>query len=572
MFSAIPIQQLISSTPQALPAGSPLASGALHVITQSDQLPLDGQVYAVYSDTQATNTFGAGTPEEAIAQEYFPGMNNGDQVPSVLYFTRFNTTAVSAWIAGTSTPTLTQVQALAGTFTVNIDGRIVTTSDITLSAATSLSEAATLITTGLQNPSGLFQGTASQTAGSNTVDITATTSGSLQVGDILTGTGVPAGLTVTAVGAFANGVGTVEVSTTTGFASTTVSVGSLATCTLNPVQNIFQINSPTTGPNSIVAAGADISGSILGTLFANPLVSSGAAPGVPATFMQSSWSQFQNYSTLALAWAPQVSEGLAWAQAKDAVTQDIVFPMSQQDGSYTSGINLTGTLKAAVANINDIPVYFDTSGYLWAALLGTWRASVNYDQPSTASSTPAYKSSPVAVADVTDGISAANLNANQVNYYGTWGGRSGNTKSFLFGDWNSGLVSSISASYGQKALANKIDSDILTWMTSIKRFPYTPGAYAALKGVIVGGGCAWGLNNGIIQKGVELSPTEISAITQATGGNTLAAAEVQNKGYFVYVGDPGPSARAANKSPIITVIYGSGGTVLFVKPTLTNVQ
>lgn len=64
-----------------------------------------------------------------------------------------------------------------------------------------------------------FAGSAYQVAGSNTVNITTTTWGLIGTGDTLNVPGVSGGLTVTGVGSFSNGVGTVQVSSTTGFGS-----------------------------------------------------------------------------------------------------------------------------------------------------------------------------------------------------------------------------------------------------------------------------------------------------------------------------------------------------------------
>ncbi len=576
MFQAIPVSQIVSATPSALAARVQTQSGAMHVATKSTQLAFGsfgGVTYMVSAPAQATATFGAGSPEEAIAIQYFQGMTNGDRLPSQLFFTPYAEVPLASWMAGAAMTSLSAVQALAGTFQVEIDGRTVTTSNINLSAATTYAQAAALIQTGLQNPAGIFQGTAAQTAGADTLDVTAVTSGELHIGDVLTGTGVDAGLTITAFGTGTGGVGTYIVSTTTGFASTTISVGSLATCTIDSVvPGEFVITSPTTGPNSIVNNPVDVSGSITSTLFAQPNISSGVAAQTPDQYMQQLWGVFQNFSTMALAWAPSsVAEATLWANAKNSVAPGIIFPIVDNVSSYATSTDLTGTLKQAVANIPNIPTYLDYTGILLPAALGACRASIDYNKTSAVSTTPAYKNFPGLQPQILSGAVAANLNANKVMYYGSWSNSSANPLSFMYGDWNSGPVSSIGAAYDQLALDNKAQADILNWLTIIKRFPYSAPGYAACRAVLIGSTIKWAKNNGIIQPGVVLSAQEANAIVAATGVSG-APSEVQTKGYYVFVADPGAAARTAGSSPTIIIFYTSGGRVLTLNVSTVNAQ
>jgi hypothetical protein len=75
-----------------------------------------------------------------------------------------------------------------------------------------------------------FSATGVQTGASSTVTISAVTKGKLLIGDVLVGTGVDAGLTVTAqLTGSAGAAGTYTVSTTTGFTSTTVTAANVNT-------------------------------------------------------------------------------------------------------------------------------------------------------------------------------------------------------------------------------------------------------------------------------------------------------------------------------------------------------
>jgi hypothetical protein len=75
-----------------------------------------------------------------------------------------------------------------------------------------------------------FSATGVQTAASSTLTVSAVTKGKLLIGDVIAGTGVDVGLTVTAQLTGAPGAaGTYTVSTTTGFASTTITAASVNT-------------------------------------------------------------------------------------------------------------------------------------------------------------------------------------------------------------------------------------------------------------------------------------------------------------------------------------------------------
>lgn len=81
---------------------------------------------------------------------------------------------------------------------------------------------------GTSTQSGQFQGTASATG--NQMTVSAVTSGTLHVGDIITGTNVPIGTTILAIPA-GGGTGVYTISSSTGFASTTINCYALAVTT-----------------------------------------------------------------------------------------------------------------------------------------------------------------------------------------------------------------------------------------------------------------------------------------------------------------------------------------------------
>lgn len=132
--------------------GNPLALNALF-FTQNAAMPT-GTVFNFGSIPAVVGFFGPGSPEAAAAAIYFAGFTNSTTKPSGMLFAAFNLAARDAFLQGGSLAgvPLTTVQALTGTLTVTMDGTPETSSNINLSAATSFSNAASLIQAGFTAP------------------------------------------------------------------------------------------------------------------------------------------------------------------------------------------------------------------------------------------------------------------------------------------------------------------------------------------------------------------------------------------------------------------------------------
>lgn len=158
-MTSIPASQLVNVVPGVLgAAGNPLALNSVF-LTQDPAVPI-GTVrsFATLADVQAF--FGPTSTEAALAQVYFNGFDGATILPGLLYFMQFNVAEVGAYVRGGSLAgmTLAQLQALSGTLVTVVDGVSSTSLAIDLSGATSFSNAATLIQTGIQG------GTPSSTA------------------------------------------------------------------------------------------------------------------------------------------------------------------------------------------------------------------------------------------------------------------------------------------------------------------------------------------------------------------------------------------------------------------------
>lgn len=142
----IPASQLVSVQPNVISAGgSPLSLNSIF-LTKDTSIPIGtAQPFATY--LSVANWFGATSPEALLAAVYFNGWDNSTIKPGNLFFSQYNTTAVSAYLRGgaISGIPLTALQSLSGVLSVTVDGVLKTSTAINLSAATSFSSSATII-------------------------------------------------------------------------------------------------------------------------------------------------------------------------------------------------------------------------------------------------------------------------------------------------------------------------------------------------------------------------------------------------------------------------------------------
>lgn len=147
---SIPASAIVNVIPAVLAAGgSNLELNGL-LLTNSPRVPV-GTVQSFSSDEAVGDYFGPTAPETIWAQSYFLGFDNSELKPGALLISQYPSAPVAAYLRGgdVSGLTLTQLQAIAGTFSVTVDGVAKPIANVNLAAATSFSNAAALLTTQL---------------------------------------------------------------------------------------------------------------------------------------------------------------------------------------------------------------------------------------------------------------------------------------------------------------------------------------------------------------------------------------------------------------------------------------
>ncbi len=150
MQPTIPASYLVQSNPSVLSAGGTALSPNGLFVTSDPSIPV-GNVQAFANYAAVAAWFGAAAPEAIMAAIYFSGFVGTQQLPTLLLFTQFNSASVAAYNRGGSMAayTLAQIQAMSGSISIVVNGSPINTTTINLSAVTSFSNAASIITSAL---------------------------------------------------------------------------------------------------------------------------------------------------------------------------------------------------------------------------------------------------------------------------------------------------------------------------------------------------------------------------------------------------------------------------------------
>lgn len=193
MVASIPASAIVSVQPAVIDAGGSGLDLVGLFLTDNAQAPV-GAVLSFATAADVSAYFGALSTEATRAAIYFAGYDGSSIKPANILFHRYPTAAAASYLRGgdVSALTLTELQALTGTLTISVNGSNKTSSSISLAAATSFSNAATIIAAAFTSPgfvvsydsiSGGFLFTNSTTGASSTIGFA---SGTLAAGLKLT--------------------------------------------------------------------------------------------------------------------------------------------------------------------------------------------------------------------------------------------------------------------------------------------------------------------------------------------------------------------------------------------------
>lgn len=574
-INAIPVSQQIAVIPQVLgPGGTPLSMNAVFV-TQDPSIPI-GAVQGFANLLAVQNWFGANSNQAALAAVYFGITNKTTQIPNVLYFAQFNTTAVDAYIRGGSVAALSlaALNALSGDIIISINGHTLTSAAINLASATSFSNAAALIQTGLQTTGNSFTGTVT-TNSTTTVTVNTTTTGILHVGDTLVAGGLAAGQTIASFGTYTTtaGTGTVIMSAaaTTSSGPEAATVTLLPTVTYDALRQAFLIASPSTGTTQTVAYPTDtsLSPALYLTAATGAVLSQGAAISTPAATMALVTAATQNWASFTTDFLPSQAQALAFAAWTNSQNDQYLY-VAYDNNAAAQASNATASLGYQVGaggfNYSGTAVVWNPSGLVAALVCGA-TAGINFNAPNGRINY-AYLGQSGIVPDITSATVAQNLIANGYSFYGNYATRAQQFQWFqngqLAGGWT-WLDPYVNQMYWNAAL----QLSLANFLSVVKSVPYNIAGYNLIRTTLqstLGQMIAFGA----IVPGVVLSGSQVAALIAAVGKDISTA--LFTYGYYLQVADPGATVRNNRGSPICNLYYTDGGSINTITLGSTDVE
>lgn len=409
----------------------------------------------------------------------------------------------------------------------------------------------------------------------------------IALGDVVTGTGIPANTYVAGFLTGSGGAGTYMLSTAVTTESSEAILLFSRFCSYNTLHSAFQIGSATTGTGSSVAFATGPAATSLALTQATGAVSSpGASASSPTAFMAGITAVTRNWVSFMTTWEPTDADkstnqasSFAWwtsAQANDyryCMWETSIADTTGNPGSAASAevsaADLTGTVM-----IWTNPAITTLPGEKAAFSMG-WAASLDFTRLN-GRQTEAFKAYVGALSDVTDGTVADVLAGspqsgtfgNGMNFYGNY-----TTRSAGFPQWQRGLISGPfvwdDTYTDQIWLNDSLQNSIMVGLTNSPSVPYAQAGYALIESWCLGPIQA-AVDYGAIVPGVVLSPAQIQAINQATGVD--AADTVVQRGWYLQIRPASAATRGLRTSPPATLYWSDGGSVQAINLASITVQ
>lgn len=570
MVASIPASAIVDINPNVISAGGSGLDLVGLVLTNSTRPPV-GSVLRFSSSADVSTYFGPLSTEASLAAIYFAGYNGADITPAAMLFTQYPPGLVAAYLRGGSLAalSLSQLQAIApGTITMSIDGRTVTSASINLGAASSFSNAATIIQTALADKDASFTGVIAVTTGILTAS---GVTGTIAPGQTVTGGTTPAGTVITSqIGGTIGGAGTYQTNIVTAVASTAMTSGN-TTVTYDTVSGGFVIAAGTPGATGTIAfpTTSATATSLALTAATGAVTSQGAAAATPATAMTAVTDTTQDFASFMTAFEPTTADKVAFAAWVDGQDNRFLYAM------YTSNIAATVVPDVTTAAYQigllgysgTAPIYDAANGMSIAAFLMGAVASIDFEREE-GRITAAFRAGSGLIAGVTNQTIASALRTNGYNFYGAYATANDRFTFFYPGsilgefDWIDSYVNQI-------WLNNAMQLQLMTLVTSVGSIPYNADGYALIEAAMSDPVQA-AVSFGAIRAGVTL--TTLQALQVNTAAGRKVSDVIEQRGWYIRVAPASAAVRAARTSPPINLFYTDGGSIQQITVSSVLVQ
>ena len=426
---------------------------------------------------------------------------------------------------------------------------------------------------------------ASVTCSSNVLDVSAAT-GTILNGAEITGVGITTGTYITTLGPpsgaalFPTGTGGTGsyVTTQTQEVASESLTALTPTCTYDTLSGGFVVVSGTTGASSTMSFGSGaIATSLLLTAATGAVLSQGAIAAVPASFMAAIVAQTQNWATFQTLFDPDGGSGntqkqlfAAWVNSTANRYAYLAWDNDITPTESTAATTSLGYLLKQTNSSGTACIYEPAgSGLHLAAFLGGFAASINFNA-TNGRATAAFKSQSGIGSSVTNATAAANLIANDYNFYGTYATANQNFEFFYPGQIT-GPFSWFDSYIDQIWLNNQLQLTLMGVLTTFLSIGYNPAGYGIIRQSLTGGAdvaqialppaspVAAAINFGAIRQNVPLSATQAAYVNQQAG--FAIDGIISTQGFYLLIQPATAQVRAARQSPVMTLFYTDGQSV-----------
>lgn len=410
-----------------------------------------------------------------------------------------------------------------------------------------------------------------------TMTVTAVASGTVAVGQTVSGGTTTAGTLITGLGTGTGLTGTYYVTPSQTVVSAALTCSSTPiTVTFDSVSGAFVVQSAVLGAASTVAfATGTLSALLLMTSVTGAVLSQGAEAATPAAFMTSVSGLTQNWATFLTAFDPDFGTGntqkLAFAAWTSGQNSRYAFLCTDTDISptqSTSAINSLGYLIGPNGNnySGTCLIYDPNTAYL-AYLAAGYAASLDFGA-TNGRTTAAFRSQPGITASVTNQTAEANLVANGYNLYGAFATANQSFLWFYPGSI-SGPFQWLDSYVNQIWLNSQLQLALMELLQNIPSIPYNAAGYAMIEAACLDPINA-GLNFGAFRTGVPLSQAQIIEVNNQAGAPIAPILTVQ--GWYFQVQPASPQVRQARLTPPIFFFYVDGQSVQQITINSIDVQ
>lgn len=338
--------------------------------------------------------------------------------------------------------------------------------------------------------------------------------------------------------------------------------------------NTFTLTSSTDGASSTVSFasagddGTDLSAMLCMTQAEGAVLSQGVDAMTEAATLNAICAVTANWAQFTTLWeVTKQAEAEAYAAWAD-IDDDYVYVFWSSDQNMESTLTQASTIAKAIQDKYNCVFMIYSLDFSTAAFALAYPATIKWD--ATQGMKVIFGKSASGLSPmVTDEQVATALDDLGVSYVGQFATRNDEFIIANRGELTGSMYGFYDTLIGSIWLRSKLQTSIMNGFATVNRAPYNDIGYTMLK--------SWcqdpitqAKNAGVIDEGISLSESQKSQILQETG-DSEAAGDLQSKGYFLQVLDPGASVRAQRGSPVAALYYAYGGSIQKVELPVTAV-